>query len=238
MKTKINWSKSFIIAALLAAGIPSLTNAQDKVKASAGGDIVSSYIWRGTDCGETSIQPHLSVAYKGFSLGAWGSVGLNSEDTKEMDFTLGYTYGGLSLALTDYWFFPSDESLQIGYFKYAAHNTQHVFEITAGYDFGVMGISWNTNFAGSDYHNADGKRSYSTYIALTAPFKLAGLDWNAEVGLTPWEGAYADRFNVTNLSLKASKELPITREFSLPLFAQVVFNPYTQGAHFVFGLSL
>ena len=101
-----------------------------------------------------------------------------------------------------------------------------------------MGISWNTNFAGSDYHNADGKRSYSTYIALTAPFKLAGLDWNAEVGLTPWEGAYADKFNVTNLSLKASKELPVTKQFSLPLFAQVVFNPYTQGAYFVFGLSL
>lgn len=238
MKTKINWSKSFTIAALLAAGIPSMANAQDKVKASAGGDIVSSYIWRGTDCGGISIQPHLSVAYKGFSLGAWGSVGLNSEDTKEMDFILGYTHGGLSLALTDYWFFPSDESQQIGYFKYAAHNTQHVFEITAGYDFGVMGISWNTNFAGSDYHNADGKRSYSTYIALTAPFKLTGLDWNAEVGLTPWEGAYADKFNVTNLSLKASKELPVTKQFSLPLFAQVVFNPYTQGAYFVFGLSL
>ena len=232
MKTKINWSQSFTIAALLAAWIPSMANAQDKVKASAGGDIVSSYIWRGTDCGGISVQPHLSVDYKGFSLGAWGSVGLNSEDTKEMDFILGYTHGGLSLALTDYWFFPSDESQQIGYFKYAAHNTQHVFEITAGYDFGVMGISWNTNFAGSDYHNADGKRSYSTY------FKLAGLDWNAEVGLTPWEGAYADKFNVTNLSLKASKELPVTKKFSLPLFAQVVFNPYTQGAYFVFGLSL
>ena len=81
-----------------------------------------------------------------------------------------------------------------------------------------------------------GKHSYSTYIALTAPFKLGGLDWTAEVGLTPWEGTYADKFNVTNLTLAATKEVPITSKFSLPLFAQVTFNPYTQGAYFVFGL--
>ena len=83
-----------------------------------------------------------------------------------------------------------------------------------------------------------GKHSYSTYIALTVPFKLSGLDWTAEVGLTPWEGAYADKFNVTNLTLAAAKEIPITSKFSLPLFAQVTFNPYTQCAYFIFGLSL
>lgn len=85
-----------------------------------------------------------------------------------------------------------------------------------------------------------GKRSYSTYIALTVPFKLGDLDWTAKVGLTPWEGAYADKFNVTmtNLTLAAAKEVPITSKFSLQLFTQVTFNPYTQGAYFVFGLSL
>ena len=83
-----------------------------------------------------------------------------------------------------------------------------------------------------------GKRSYSTYIALKAPFKLGSLDWTAEVGLTPWEELYADKFNVTNLTLAAAKEIPITSKFSLPLFAQVTFNPYTQGAYFVFGLSV
>lgn len=70
-----------------------------------------------------------------------------------------------------------------------------------------------------------GKRFYSTYIALTAPFKLGGLDWTAEVGLTPWEGTYADKFNVTNLTLAAAKKVPITSKFSLPLFTQVTFNP-------------
>lgn len=237
MKQMINLNKMLIVC-MMTVGYVIQGRAQEKVEASAGADLVSSYIWRGTDCGGISFQPNMSVSYKGLMIGAWGSVSVNKEDTKELDLILNYKTGGLSLGVTDYWFFPSDQTAQVGYFKYGAHNTQHVFEVNAAYDFGVMGISWNTNFAGADYYNADGKRSYSTYIALSAPFKLGGLEWNAEVGLTPWEGLYADKFNVTNLSLKASKEIAITDHFSLPLFAQLTFNPYTQGAYFVVGLSL
>ena len=50
---------------------------------------------------------------------------------------------------------------------------------------------------------------------------------NHEVGVIPWKGTYADKFNVTKLTLAAAKEVPITSNFSLPLFTQVTFNPYT-----------
>lgn len=237
MKTVIDFGKRVFTLTIIFL-LPSITKAQSKVEVSLGTDLVSSYIWRGTDCGGVSVQPDLSISYKGFNLGAWGSVGFDQNDTKELDLMLGYTNGGFSMLFTDYWFYPSDEASQIGYFKYSGHNTQHVFELTAGYDFGVMGITWNTNIGGADYYNADGKRSYSTYVALTAPFSLGGIDWNAEVGFTPWEGMYADRLNVTNISLKASKDIDITDSFKLPLFTQLVFNPYTEGAYFVLGLSL
>lgn len=234
---KINWSKA-LIAVMLGTGFSSLSHAQDKVEASAGADMVSSYIWRGSSCGGISVQPNLSVSYKGLSLGAWGSVGFDSKDTKELDLILSYQIGGLNVAVTDYWFFPSDETLQVEYFQYAARNTQHVFEATIGYDFGVLGINWNTNFAGSDFYNTDDKRSFSTYVALTAPFTLGGLQWQAEVGITPWRGLYADQFNVTNVSLKALKELSITENFVIPIFAQLIVNPYVQRTHLVFGLTL
>ena len=79
---------------------PMVANAQDKVEASVGADIVSGYIWRGQDLGNVSIQPSLGVSYKGLSLSAWGSVGISNlsggeEQTKEFDLTLGYTTGGL-----------------------------------------------------------------------------------------------------------------------------------------------
>lgn len=51
-----------------------------------------------------SVQPSLEISYKGFSLGAWGSVGFESTDTKEFDLTLGYSIGGFSVSVTDYWF--------------------------------------------------------------------------------------------------------------------------------------
>jgi hypothetical protein len=213
--------------------------AQDKVEATAGGDLVSSYIWRGTYCGGVSIQPAVGIAYKGFSLGAGGSVGFDSNDTKEFDFTLGYAAGGFSAAVTDYWFLPADADAQVGYFKYGSGNTQHVFEGTLGYDFGVLALGWNTNFAGNDARKAaDGSRAYSTYISLAVPFSLGGLDWSAEVGMTPWEGAYADKLNVTNLTLAAAKEIQLSETFALPVFAQVTFNPYAQRTYFAFGISL
>ena len=79
-----------IAIALLSAAMPFTAKAQDKVEASVGADFVSNYIWRGTDCGGVSIQPSMGVSYKGLSLAAWGSVGIDKEDAREIDLTLGY----------------------------------------------------------------------------------------------------------------------------------------------------
>ena len=76
------------IALLLMTGIPVISMAQNKVEADIGADLVSGYIWRGQDLGGVSIQPTLSVSYKGFSLSAWGTAGIEKEDTKEIDLTL------------------------------------------------------------------------------------------------------------------------------------------------------
>ena len=92
------------IALLLMTGIPVISMAQNKVEADIGADLVSGYIWRGQDLGNVSIQPSASVSYKGFSLSGWGSVGLDKEDTKEFDLTFGYSTGGFSVSVTDYWF--------------------------------------------------------------------------------------------------------------------------------------
>ena len=71
-----------IAIALLSATMPFTAKAQDKVEASVGADFVSNYIWRGTDCGGVSIQPSMGVSYKGLSLTAWGSVGIDKEDAE------------------------------------------------------------------------------------------------------------------------------------------------------------
>ncbi|MDR3250745.1 MAG: hypothetical protein LBT42_03665 [Tannerella sp.] len=229
MKTNL-FKKAIMLAVALFMVIPF---AKAQVEVSAGGDIVSSYIWRGQDLGGVSIQPSASVSVGGLSLSAWGSVGIESYDTKEFDFTLGYSTGGLSLAITDYWFNTSNN-----YFDYASHTTAHMFEATLGYDFGPLALSWNTYFAGTDYLNEDGSRSYSTYIEASAPFKLGGLDLKAELGLTPWEGLYSDKFNVVNIGITVSKEITVTESFAIPAFTKICFSPNAQTCFLVFGISL
>ena len=45
-------------------------------------------------------------------------------------------------------------------------------------------------------------------------------------------------FAVTNLSLRATKEIKVTDTFSIPVFGQVSGNPCSQKAYLVLGLTL
>ncbi|MGL4851419.1 MAG: hypothetical protein ACRC3Z_02025 [Phocaeicola sp.] len=233
--------RTAFLAASMAAVLPSMGVAQDKVEASVGGDLVNQYIWRGCELGSVAFQPNLGVAYKGFSLAAWGSVGFDKEDTKEFDVTLGYETGGFSIGTTCYWFAYSDPEIRNRFFEFSSHSTAHVFEAYVGYDFGPLALTWYTNYAGADGLNKSGKRAYSSYASITAPFTLGGLDWTAEVGVSPWSNTfYTDTdggFSVCNVAIGACKEIKITNSFSLPLFTQLVWNPASQGAYFIFGMS-
>lgn len=214
--------------------------AQDKMETTISGDVVSQYIWRGQDLGSVSLQPTLGISYKGLSLTGWGSVGLvNASDNKEIDLTLAYTIGGLNIGITDYWTNEGTGS-EPRYFKYDAHDTNHLFEANIGYDFGVASIQWYTNFAGKDGVNKDGKRAYSSYVEVVVPFKLSAVEWTATVGTVPYatDSYKTSGFAVTNLALKAIKDIKVTDSFVIPVFGQIVANPCTQKAYLVFGLTL
>lgn len=236
--------KGLFVAALLVFAGATAATAQDKIEGSVSADIVSQYIWRGQDLGGVSVQPGLGISYKGLSLSAWGNVGLESSDTKELDFTLAYSVGGFNVGITDYWF-NAGQDPDNRYFLYDAHKTNHIFEANVGYDFGPVAFQWYTNFAGNDYKindNGEQKHAYSSYFEFSAPFKLGGLDWSAALGFVPYKSSsvYGDveNFSVTNVSLKATKDIVITPSFTLPVFAQVMANPQSQKAYFAFGFTL
>ncbi|MBO4907561.1 MAG: hypothetical protein J5486_11130 [Bacteroidaceae bacterium] len=225
----------YLLAAMTAIGMTAA--AQDEVETMVSADVVNQYIWRGMELGNVSLQPSVGVAYKGVELIAWGSVGLtDAADTKEFDLTASYTVGGLNIGVTDYWF----DAPQQKYFLYDAHRTSHVFEAFVNYDFGLMSASWYTNFAGNDGLNKDGERAYSSYFELSAPFRLGGTVWTATVGAVPFATTSydTDGFAVTNLSLKATKDIKVSDTFSVPLFGQIVGNPRTQDAFLVIGFTL
>lgn len=218
----------------------SAANAQDKVEGSVSADVVSRYVWRGQALGDAAVQPSASLSYKGLSLSAWGSYGfLNTEDTKEFDLTLSYTVGGFNVGVTDYWFsyYGADNK----YFEYRAHDTSHVWEANVGYDFGPLAIQWYTNIAGADGINKSGKRAYSSYVQLSAPFTLATCDWTATIGAVPYAtNFYSDvnGFAVTNVALRATKAIPVCKKWSLPLFMEGSCNPSTKKGYLVVGFTV
>ena len=232
--------KIVLLAMGLVVSATTLAQEKEKVETTIAADVVSQYVWRGLEAGSVSLQPTLGIGYKGLSLSAWGSVGLTDPaDTKEFDLTLSYTAGGFNIGITDYWFSAGGDP-EGRYFMYEANNTNHVFEANIGYDFGVASIQWFTNFAGNDGLNKDGKRAYSSYVEATVPFTLATVDWSATAGAVLFATDFygTTGFAVTNLSLKATKDIKVTDSFSIPVFGQVVANPCSQKAYLVFGFTL
>ena len=114
-------------------------------------DFVSSYIWRGIDSGNASVQPSLGLNWKGLTVYAWGSTEFR-EKNNEIDLSLEYEYKNLTLYFNNYFTQTEDEPFK--YFNYSSHSTGHTFEIGVGYMFSEkfpLSISWYTTFAGNDY---------------------------------------------------------------------------------------
>lgn len=230
-----------ILTALLAMMLVSPLMAEEadstesKVEFSVGADLVSSYVWRGTRVSGISFQPSLGMSYKGLSLGCWASSDFKNV-INEFDWTLFYEVGGFSVGITDY-FGPYVDTETPKYFA----DKSHILEGTLGFDFSAvcekfaLSVTWNTNFLNDE--DAEGKENFSTYIELGYPVDLKPVSLEFALGLTPWSGMYADKFNVVNISVKGSKEIPITDRYALPLFTQLVLNPSTQKVAAVFGLS-
>ncbi|MCD7963129.1 MAG: hypothetical protein LUF90_06190 [Rikenellaceae bacterium] len=223
------------ILATAAVLVGSSVSAQDKAEITAGADLVSSYVWRGVYQTGISIQPELGIAYKGLSFGAWGSTDVR--DFKEFDLSLGYETAGFSIGVTDYWWDGQGA-------KYGDYKDGHHFEGTVGYTFGEkfpLSVSWSTMFAGGD-KDKDGDRAYSTYIEISYPFSFKSVDFEVAVGAAPWESiTYLPTdnkgFQVCNIALTASREIPITDRYALPVFVGFSLNPAMNDVNLVFGVS-
>jgi hypothetical protein len=200
-------------------------------------DFVSSYIWRGTDSGNASVQPSLGINWKGLTVYAWGSTEFR-EKNNEIALSVEYEYGNLILYANDYFTQTAEEPFK--YFNYSSHSTGHTFELGAGYLFSErfpLTVNWYTTFAGNDYRE-NGKRAWSSYCELSYPFDVKDVNMSVEAGFTPWEGMYSDKFNIVNIGLSATKELKVTSGFSLPIFGKLIANPYEKQLYFVLGFSI
>ena len=198
---------------------------------SVGGDLVSSYLWRGTKFGSgPAIQPYLELGLGNFTIGGWGSYCFTTNEAPEADLYLSYGFDfGLSVGLTDY-YFPGTP-----YFDYSKESGAHAFEVNLGYEIG--GLSIGANYFINEAGGA-GTEGGDMYFELGYAFEHFGVFVGGGNG---WHTVEADAdesdFMVCNIGITASREIPITESFSLPISGSLILNPDTEQFHVVVGIS-
>ena len=182
-----------------------------------GADVVSRYVWRGTDYGNAAaVQPSIETTIGPVALGAWGSWSISpgpaDASGNECDLYASTTLGPVSLTLTDY-FFPAyagtDSLLNLDI---------HVFELSAGADVGPVSVLAAANVSGDV--DDDGKSRNSAYLEFTYGAFSLGLG----------NGAYRTdgEFAPVSIGVSASRD-----NFS----ASYIINPDQETSFLVFGVN-
>ena len=174
-------------------------------------DVVSRYVWRGTDYGNAvSVQPGIETAVGPIAVGAWGSWSISpgpaDASGNECDLYASTAVGPVGLTVTDY-FFPAyagtDSLLNVN---------KHTIELSAGADVGPVSLLAAANLSGDDNN--------STYLELTYGAFSLGLG----------NGAYSTDgdFSPVSIGVSASRD-----NFS----ASYIINPDKETSFLVFGVN-
>ena len=235
----------------LADTVPEKAKSKSKIKLNVGADIMSRYIWRGTDYGHSpSIQPMLSLTAGGFEIGGWGAIATNSF-YQEIDAYAKYTLKNFSLIVTDY-YIPSvtgvSSSPDSSYFNFADEETAHSLEGSLMYKGGeklplwIMGAVF---FYGNDKRwgydaakDTTNQTYYSAYLEAGYTFNIKENSVDLFLGFTPAAGAYGNTMGVINMGLTGYRKIKITDDFELPVKASLIFNPQSSNVYFAFGITL
>ena len=231
-----------------------------------GADLVSRYIWRGSDYGNSpSVQPNIAFSVASFKIGVWGSYGLGEYKTKindsstlemghyaEFDLFASYTFKWFTIGITDY-FFPNGLNPNIGnrYYDYKKSTTSHLFEASLSFNGTEklpLQVFVGTMFYGNDpgkdslgNYSERSKNNYSTYLEASYTFSLkkTGINLKPFIGGIPCGSSiYGSKAEIVNLGLTVSRSIKISNDYSLPVTASVITNPGAQNIFIVFGITI
>jgi hypothetical protein len=191
-----------------------------------GADVVSSYVWRGSDLGNSAaIQPAISYtcAKTGIIIGAWGSYAVSENNAgtryKEIDLYATLPVGPLSFTVTDYNAPDGGDSFDF------SNDGPNVVELSVGYAKDNLSLLAAINVAGADNDNAKycevGYKFYDKdgYTAKGV-VGLGDEDYYGDFG--------GDNIALVNTGISVSKDR---------YTASYVYNPDTAKSNLVFMAS-
>ena len=215
-----NFSSSFKFSLLILIALMStnISYSQD-----FGADLVSSYVWRGTQFGSGAhIQPYMDLGSGNLTGGVWGSFPTSAKGGgNELDLWLSYDFGPLALTVTNYTFpgeagaYSKGEGLFNGDYTEIAASTSIIgVDLSAGYFTEVEAL----------------------YIELGT--SIGAVDVALGYGDDQSDPFYADGGSgLVNMSFSGSKDIQISDSYALPVFGSFIINPEAETAFLVFGIS-
>lgn len=227
--------KLFILMFLM----PLLTlQAQEGGRFEVGADLMSRYVWRGSDYSNSpSIQPFAYYTLGGFKAEVWSAFS-TTENYQEVDLILSYQIQEtFTIMFTDY-FFPNGTNFNNRYFEFDENKTGHIMEGTIAFEGApTLPLSASVNY---NFYGADPDKSWYFELGYSGSHKEVGYD--LFIGATPAKGIYmpdgSDGFNIVNVGATLTKEIRISEHFSLPVSGSLIVNPQAENIFFVFGVSL
>ena len=214
--------QSFKLSSIILVAICFFTLNESKAQ-DLGADLVSSYVWRGTQFGSGAhIQPYMELGSGNFTAGVWGSFPTSAKGGgNELDLYLGYDFGPVALTVTNYTFpgeggnYADGEGLFDGdYTELAASTSIMGVDLSAGYFTEVEAL----------------------YVELG--FSTGAVDIAIGYGDDQGNAWYADGGSgIVNMSFSGSKDIQISENYSFPVFGSFILNPEAETAFLVFGIS-
>ena len=178
-----------------------------------GADAVSSYLWRGANSAGPSLQPSAYFDYEkgdwAVSMGAWGSKSFVKGDYNEFDLSVEATWRNITLSLANYSEF------------YGAEFDDNYLDLGLSYTLSEdvpVTFSW---------YSVLNQPALPSYFEVAYDFSVSVVDFSVAAGVLPFASDYygSKGFGVCNLNLSAGHEFEFEHGGSLPVSAQVVYNP-------------
>ncbi len=232
------------LACLAFVGVPA------QAQVSLGADIVSRYVWRGIDFGDSwTIQPSVSFAGRGFEVGAWASYGVDG--INENDLYVTYTFATESgttfaLGLNDYYFPDPTNPEAPEFFSTNAHAIEPFvsfsgpasfpLELSAGVVFAPVPEEPEPVVGGREKLD----RQSTLYFEIGVPFSKGGADLRLHLGGVGGKSVFygTKGGGIITTGISASKAIAVGESFEIPVTLSYILNPASEQSFLVFGLTL
>lgn len=225
-----------------------------------GAKLKSKHVWNGKVSYDSwNLQPDFTFSAYGLFFNAWACVPVTQAYGSEVDLSLGYEIGPVSLSVIDFYYTASAEEARLftqPFFTWDARDNGRVHQTYVLLGFaGVKKFPISINVGTLVFGDYDKdkfelwekgqeggaiKPNWSTYIELGYSHTLStGQTLSYRLGGTPHKGFFFDRgAGITNIQFSITQPFKITDSYTIPVTGDIHLNPAYEQLYFVLAVKL